>query len=414
MASSSAAVAGGGSSSSVPTENRQHHASSPKQSTARSSPHVVPPPVSGRTRRQRLLHCRQKTITAINACLPAIQPIIEDLTSTSQTTKQLKELRKKQKKNSNKDDDDVKEESSSSKKKDYNNNNNNNNIQLQDELWKHIVIETTTRMIASSYAYTLLFLSFTVQLHWISGNRTTLLAQQQDTNNASSSTSTEVAQGMLLQSHQYLLEEGIPLLVSTIRRSVESVLLQNESMDWTKPTQFLTQNDIQQVLYKQLPRVLKYGSSAKSSSMDNNVPPSPSRNWIRFVLPDEECFDPIWDICSSPVWEDAQEQVLETIWYKLLLEDDIDGWKQLFADTTTSQQQPVAKVVAQFKKASNLVFTKGISTTTSQEQSHQSGLSSSWSSAGSSSSTYNSSFAARLQKLPTVLELGDVSFQQPS
>jgi hypothetical protein len=246
-----------------------------------------------------------------------------------------------------------------------------------------------------------------------------MLLAQMDTDTTPSSSSTEIAQMMLLQSHQYILEEGIPLLVSTVRRSVESVLLQNDSMDWTKPTQFLTQNDIQEVLYKQLPRVLKYGSSSKSSSsMDNTGTTyssrnsSPSRNWIRFVLPDEECFDPIWDICASPVWEDAQEQVLETIWYKLLLEDDTDGWKQLFADTTTSQQ-PVAKVVAQFKKASNLVFTKGISTTASQG-SHQSGLSSSWSSTASSVSTYNSLFAARLQKLPTVLELGEVSFQQPS
>jgi len=285
----------------------------------------------------------------------------------SQATKQLKELRKQ----------------------------NQRQQQKEDELWTHIVVETTTRMMASSYAYTLLFLSLTVQLHWIGANRNKLRSSSVDDDDDVDD-SAEIAQAMLMQSHQYVTEEGLPLLVSAVRRSVEAVLTlpsdqqdNRTAIDWTKPTQFLMPDDIQEVLHRQLPRVLKYGSSGGVRST--------TRNWIRYILPDEEHFDPIWDICSSPVWEDAQEQVLETLWFQFFRDDDTNGWKQLFSVQTSNElqqqerqqpsPQPVARIVAQFKKSSNLLF---------MDRNGDS----------------NQKLANQLEKLPTVMELGDVSFQQ--
>jgi hypothetical protein len=337
------------------------------------------PPITGTLRRQRLMHCRQKTITAFTACLPALQGVVEELTSTSQATRQLKELRKMHKevagKRSKQEEDSAQVQLQQHQQ------------QQQDELWKHIVIENTTRMMASSYTYALLLLSLTVQLHWISGNRELLLqeGQQQLTS------STELAQSLLLQSHQYLVADGIPLLVSTIRRSVESIMVS----DWTRPTQFMSVQDVEKLLYRQLPFALKYGGTANSGSTG-----SLGRSWVRFVLPDEECFDPIWDVCSSPVWEDALEQILEKLWYKVLRDDDTDGWKRLFDCTLETEnemhtgQRPVAKIVAQFKKSSNLLFT-GIGKDDATPK-----------------SSNNTALLISLQKLPTVLELGEVSFQR--
>jgi hypothetical protein len=286
--------------------------------------------------------------------------------------------------------------------------------QQQDELWKHIVVENTTRMMASSYAYTFLFLILTVQLHWMSGNRGNLLLDP----DSSQASPTELAQAMLMQSHQYLRDVGIPLLVSTIRRSVEAMLADTiTEIDWIKPTQFVTGQDVENLLYHKLPRTIKYGSASTSDANAINTKSTGiHRNWIRFVLPDEQFFDPIWDIGSSPVWDDAQEQVLEVIWYKLLRDAVFDGWKHVFEQKMEGEQQqiatrapgrsqqqyqrqqPVAKVVAQFKKSSNLLFAQ-VST---EKRDGQSESSSSW----KDSTTLNS-----LQNLPTVLELGDVSFQ---
>jgi hypothetical protein len=203
-----------------------------------------------------------------------------------------------------------------------------------------------------------------------------------------------MAQAMLMLSHQYLLEEGIPLLVSTIRQSIEAIILsQNVVVDWTKPTQFVTEYDVEQLLYRELPRVVKYGSPTERTNSRKAV----SRNWIRFILPDTEWFDPMWDICASPVWEDAQEQILEKLWRTLLRDDDVYGWRRLFDDKDSEsapQKKLVANVVAQLKKSSTLLFPDD----KQEEASHGKGQS--------------QTTAILLQRLPTVLELGDVSFQQ--
>jgi hypothetical protein len=392
----------------------------PPQKQAPTVIRPFPPPAiaTGTYRRKRLMQCREKTGTAFCACWPALQPILEELTSTSHATRHLKELRKHQKdlmlmlqaKEGTRDGTDSIQRHQQLKRLQ----------QQQDELWKQIVVENITRMMASSYSYTFLYLSLTVQLHWISGNRESWL---RDSAIASChhSSSTELVQAMLMQSYQYFMDVGIPLLVSTIRRSVEAILtntITDTDIDWTKPTQFLTQQDIENILYQKLPRTFKYGSASTGDANATCTQPiGISRNLVRFVLPDEQFFDPIWDICSSPVWDDAQDQIFEVLWYNILRDADVDGWKQLFEhkfdpvplQVATSapgllvgrqqqqEQQPVAKVVAQFKKSTNLLFAK-LPKERNEGQPE-------------SSTRKDSTILSSLQNLPTVLELGDVSFQ---
>merc|ERR1712238_40546 len=95
-------------------------------------------------------------------------------------------------------------------------------VRLQEEeLWCEILVDTTTRMMVSSYAYALLLMSLTVQFHWLTSSQQNQQQQQPKQENQ--------AEAMLMRSHQYLLNEGIPLLVQTVRRSVEKVLFNNDN-----------------------------------------------------------------------------------------------------------------------------------------------------------------------------------------
>jgi len=136
----------------------------------------------------------------------------------------------------------------------------------------------------------------------------------------------------------------------------------------------------------------------------------------------------MWDICRSPVWEDAQEQVLECLWYRTLRDGNNNdnnhnhvnsGWGSLFQPTDGNccddgegidgidvnvenndrnnlqhqQRKPLAKTMAQFKKAASVLF-DDVSKNKIDDNANE-----------------RTTTIGKLQTLPTVLELGDVSFQ---
>jgi len=418
------------------------------------------------TRRQLLDRCRYQTRIAFQTCFPTLKPVIEKLTDSSNQTKELKALRKYriQKLKLQREQGHEQEiEQNQPEKNDIDSNNSDINktcknngtkqreqirkyehelqkVRLQEEeLWCEILVDTTTRMMVSSYAYALLLMSLTVQFHWLTSSQQKQQQQQPRQENQ--------AEAMLMRSHQYLLNEGIPLLVKTVRRSVEKVLFNNdddENFDdgitrtannrdkddtsspascWNNPsTQFVTCKEIEQVLYRRLPIVLNDVGSGSGRRNRRH------RNWIRFVLPDEELFDPMWDICRSPVWEDAQEQVLECLWYRTLRDGNNNdnnhnhvnsGWGSLFQPTDGNccddgegiegidvnvenndrnnlqhqQRKPLAKTMAQFKKAASVLF-DDVSKNKIDDNANE-----------------RTTTIGKLQTLPTVLELGDVSFQ---
>jgi hypothetical protein len=385
------------------------------------------------TRRQQLVRCRYQTKIAFRTCFPTLKPIIEKLTDSSIQTKELKSLRLRRCQITQK----LKQEKEDEEEKKDGNGNDNNDIdtskheheiqelqQQEEELWCEILVETTTRMMVSSYAYALLLMSLTVQFHW-------LTSQHQGEAEAES---------MLMRSHQYLLNEGLPLLVSTVRRSVEEIFFNDDDDDdnddnndgttssttrrsntssycWKNPsTQFVTCKEIEQTLYLRLPCVLDDvgGGGRGASTKSRRSRRSRRRNWIRFILPDEESFDPMWDIYKSPVWEDAQEQVLESLWYKNLRDgnNNNDGWGKLFlqpkngnsnGNDDLNQRKPLAKAMAQFKKASSALFEDvSISKNNSNNDDDED---------GKDDDVQGETTIGKLQILPTLLELGDVSFQ---
>ncbi len=388
----------------------------PRTSSARSRPQ--------RTRRQNLIRCRSQSRVAFHTCFQTIQPVLEKLTDSSRQTKELKALRRRRQALKQKGQEPLEEKKNGETPEgvctspvDIHEKQHERELQYlqeqEEELWRDVLVETTTRMMASSYAYALLLLSLTVQFHW--------LASTSEFHPDSIEEQQREQEALLMQSHRYFLNEGIPLLVSTVRRSVEKVLFGDEddadedpyggtqTNSWRNPSsQFVTPDDVEQILYRQLPRVLDDLGMGKRQRRRR-------RNWIRFVLPDEEIFDPVWDICKSPVWEDAQEQVLGYLWYKVLRDgegngngnangcDSIHGWGKVFrANGTHSdnngeehfkkqlQRQPLAKVMTHFKKAASALFEE----TVEKEDDGR-----------------NKDLVGKLQTLPTVLELGDITFQ---
>jgi hypothetical protein len=181
-------------------------------------------------RRQRVFKCRNETIKAYKSCLPTMKEIIETSTNTIQETKELKLLRKG---NSDKE--------------------NTNQAQAQarqDDLWDTIQRQSLTRLLATTYASALLFLSLTVQIHWVGGQMFRHL-------NAGTTT-THQAQRILMQTHENFLKQGLPLLLEAIRRALSTTL------DW-KHTQFLSLSDIQ-TAFDSLQETLDYGAGTTTTT----------------------------------------------------------------------------------------------------------------------------------------------------
>ena len=450
------------------------------QDQAQSYPR--PPPQS---RRQGIAQCRYQTRVAFQNCLPTIQGVIEQLTETASYTKELKQLRKQkqvrrrrkvqqQQQQQQQEGEEEKKENTHDAAATATANANDFDFdedETDDEelLWCDILIETLTRMMVSSYAYTLLLLSLTVQIHsWHAvGAVATAIAEADEASStatpAAATSTCSVTERWLMRSHQYFLTEGLPLLVNTIRKAIaeeivvgscEGSCTEETAVDdatttttptcWETPSQhFVTVHDIEQRLYTQLPHVLDDVSGNTRANRQNRHRRTRNRrhrrrmyrrrNWIRFVLPDENTtetdedtntptheeassssssshskspvepvavFDPIWDICQSPVWEDAQEQILHSLWYNTLRDGKQHttthtnkGWGNLFVDVQQQQQptqeikQPLATVMARFKKSTSLLFDND-----------------------NDDDVIITRMIEKLQKLPTVVELGDISF----
>jgi hypothetical protein len=372
--------------------------------------HALDPRTSLKLRRQRVFKCRNETLKAYKSCVPAMKKIIEASTNTTQETKELKLLRKGNTTNN-----------------DNNNNNDNkentNQAQAQaqarqDDLWDTIQRQSLTRLLATTYASALLFLSLTVQIHWVGGQLFRHHLNAGTITTRSSTTTTHQAQCILMQTHEYFLKQGLPLLLEAIRRALSTTL------DW-KHTQFLSLSDIQ-TAFDSLQETLDYGAGTATTTTTTTTTTTKKkkkkkkypRNWIRLVLPessgtttttatttssndDTTSMDELWDLAQSPAWQDAQAQVLQTTW-KYLREE---GWGTAFVSETTTnnnttdvqqeqqeQRLPLAKLISQFKASCQQLYK--IDDDDTNDKDHT-----------------TNSLTAKLQTLPTILELGDVSFQ---
>ena len=325
--------------------------------SATSNPQTPASPLDARTmqklRRQSIRNCRPQIRKAFVKCWPAVQTVLDShrLTSQStiaQVTKELKALRSQKS---------VKDDASS------------NNKEEEAVLWKQLQHHTLVRYLVTLHAQALLFVSLTLQLHWVAGQ---MMLQKSST---STTTST------MVQTQEYFVQQGLPLLIQWVDAALRAV-----PPPW-ETTTMVTIRSLD-AWWTQVQAHLDYGEETPSTT-------SRKRNLGRLLLPediltDEEeedddddaifaCLDLWWDLVASPVFGDAQNQVLVQ-------------WQQQQVEVN---EMPWAKWVARYKTQTQQ-RTQALTGTDDIKQ---------------DATSINDPTWHRLQQLPTVLELGSVSFQ---
>ncbi|CAJ1951272.1 unnamed protein product [Cylindrotheca closterium] len=280
-----------------------------------SSPQQQPrldPRTQWKLRRQRVFKCREESIKACQTCWPALTENIEEMTNTSAAMRKLRDLRASKDGHS-------------------------------DDLWKEIYVETLTRFLSCVYAHGLWFSMSTVQIHYVGGRMFRQVPPLEDDEKS-----------MLTESHQYMLQHGLNRLVPMIRKTILPFI------DEWKATTTISKIELHQLIRK-----VQSTIDATFSTQNNN---KYARNWIRFVLPDDSV-DEVWDICQSPVWDDAHSHLLNDTIDILLSSPEENGEEEI----------AVAKHMAPLKKSCPKL---------SLPENYQ-----------------------RWIAMPAMLELGDVSFQ---
>jgi peroxin-3 len=336
-----------------------------------------------RLRRQRLERCREEAANALSDFLPTLRRNIEELTETSQDTKALKQLR-----NSEDEDRRLKEK----------------------ELWNAIKTKALTRLIATAYAHTILFLVLTVQVHLMGGK---LFEEQAQVPETSSSLGGSVASGrmssyqqshrlVLTHTYEFFFDQGIKLLVNAVERAVDTVV---GDWDVTHPSSIHTSREMLDKAIQDICDNLEGRAGGRSSSRR-------PRSMLRFLLPPEHGLDSVvvddlaqsildetLDVLESPVFEDAQRDCLNSTLD--MMRDK--SWSKIFIETNLPQHasspwgaKPLATVLSKLKHTSSSFFEEA---TTAEDQLI-------FQQTNSSSNLY----LPTIQRLPTVLELADVSF----
>ena len=334
-----------------------------------------------RLRRARLERCRNEIATALKDFLPSLRRSIELATDTSEETKALKMLRA--------------DKLNGIMPKEY----------QERDLWDTVKVQSFTRMITTAYAHAILFLVLTVQVNLLGGR----LFDEQMRNHESSqslgddsvasdrmSSYQESHRLVLTRTYEYFFQRGIASLVQTVERAVSDVLA-----DWdvTDPSSLHTSRDILDDAISKIRDAVEGRNGRRRSRRP--------RSMIRFLLPPEPCLDaPVadelaqsildetWDLMESPVLEDAQRDCLNVTFD--LMRDQ--GWGTMFCNPDAPQHasspwttKPLASVITQLKHTSNS-FYKAPGTLVLAPR------------------PVVNIYVTAMERLPSVLELGDVSF----
>lgn len=334
-----------------------------------------------RLRSQRMARCRDEVVIAMCDFLPTLRRAIEALTDTSQEAKALKQLRSS---------DDA------------------GRRLKEKELWNLIKTKALTRLVATAYAHSILFLVLTTQVFLMGGK---LFEEQTHASEASSSIGGSVASDrmssyqashriVLTQTYDFFFDKGIGLLVTAVERAVDSVV---GEWDVTHPSSIHTSREMLDKAIQEICSSLE-GKTARPSKR-------PARSMLRFLLPPEHSIDSVvtddlaqsimdetLDILESPVFEDAQRDCLETT----LATMREKSWSKIFVETNHPQHasspwgtKPLATVLSKLKHTSSTFFeTPKISDVLILQPANTSG----------------NLYLPTIQRLPTVLELADVSF----
>mmetsp|Transcript_14601 Transcript_14601/g.21525 ORF Transcript_14601/g.21525 Transcript_14601/m.21525 type:complete len:400 (+) Transcript_14601:266-1465(+) len=324
-------------------------------------------------RRQRILRCQEEAVNALGDFLPTLRRCIEELTDTSKETKSLKELRTAEV--------------------------NENRRLKEQELWRTIKIKAFAQLIATAYAHNILFLVLTVQVHLLGGK---LLEEQLSGRDTSSSFGADSLASdrmasyqeshriVLSRTYEYFFGQGLKLLVDSTVRAVEFTL---EDWDVTHPSSINTTKEmVHQAIADICKKLEERGGRSSRRAM----------SILRFLQPPEHGFDSsvtddlansildeTLDLIESPVFQDAQRDCHSSV-LKLMCEH---SWSKIFVDprspNASIQPKPLATVVTKLKRTSRSFFGER--------------------SVGKQTARANL-YVPTLERIPSVLELGDVSF----
>ena len=373
-----------------------HSPSRPAAASTTTTPVVTPPlmtPALWRLRRQRMERCREETSRALEGFFSTVRRIIEEQTDTSNETKELRKIRAER-------DQDV-----------------DGTIRQQEkQLWETIKVRSITRMVATAYAHTILFLVLTVQVNLLGGR----LFEQQisvKSKKLGEASGTEDYQSshrlVLTNTYEYFFERGLVSLIKTVEGKVAEALPDWDVMD--PSCLHMTKEQFSAGIQRVRVSIEDDGGHATDSRSRR----AQTRCLLRFVMPPShtmelqkvqdilarDILDETWDLLESPVFKDSQSDSINTTFD--VLRDQF--WAKLFeaieyTDQTDSRftTKPLATVLTRLKKTSSSFFE-------SPEDGIGGGTLSDASPFGSSSKPVNM-YCSAMEQLPSVLELADVSF----
>lgn len=379
-----------------------------------------------KARRQRMSRCRDEALKALESFLPTLRTAIDEKTSTSAEGQALKQLRIQRNNNNNNHH----HNSPNGGEGDNNANNPSSNaeeLRLREqerELWETIKVRAVTRMVASAYAHSILFLVVSVQVNLLGGK---LFDEQlQNSTNASTSSMSldsvasdrmaaygESHKLVLQNTYKYFFEHGIVSLIDSVERAVTAVL---ENWNISDPSSLNMSRDDFDRAISDIRSIEERGRASARSKRP--------RSLLRFLMPPSESFDEIvtdelarwildetWDLLESPVLLDAQHDCLKATfdrmrdqhWGKMFDSDtDAADMPRHAADWTVTR--PLAHVVTRLKHTSKTFFKSS-----SQQQS--SSYSEDHYNLGLAAPRFTiNSYCAEMEVLPSMLELADVSF----
>jgi len=246
---------------------------------------------------------------------------------------------------------------------------------------------------------------------------------------------------MVLQhTYEYFFDHGLSSLVRCVKRAVETVLMDWDVMD---PKRAVSEHDIEDVMVQirdivegrrpssrsSPTRSWRHGQRRQQQEQLHNNRHYHSRSILKFLLPPEHddytillddmaqyILDETWDLMESPVMQDAQSACLHTTFHHM----QESYWSHIFLQNPPQQNQnrsptsdwivttkPLANVITQMKHTFKSFFMKP--PTNDETEDGNDGLQM-FSPQPSNERLQCNMYCSILASIPTVLELGDVSF----
>ena len=417
-----------------------------------------------------MARCRDEAATALSGFLSTVRRVVDERTDTLQELRELKKLRAERVRRSTGSDDRATTPSSQSQtQSQLSSLSDETTARREKELWERVKVRSVTKMLASAYAHTVLFLVLTVQVNLLGGR----LFEEQiyraheddhndhgDTHGRESSTSAEAAAAVaerrmvsyqashrfvLTHTYEHFFQRGLVQLIDSVERAAATALSDWDVLD-ASSLQF-TADQFDEGIRRVRDLVVEVPATSSSSSSSpaaaGGDASGEARGLLRFVVPpahdaaaatppglagsDElarSILDETWDLLESPVLEDALVACLNTTFD--VMRDE--HWGTVFEDPSTSYtlsgtagmgmglgalrpahvHVPLATVLTKLKNTTGSFYEGPRAAANANADG---GVHTTEATSGPAAVLVGSgSYCSALERLSTVLELADVSF----